>query len=145
MIQLTISVFAWMGIVVFQFMVHYVCSGRRSVRNVDDEDDTLKEVAFLQYDFSPPQYPLVVRTDIEQSHEDHTVSTTTTIITTEMTRRERSSSNSLIPDYSSDVPESRMYDSNKNISCDEDDEQQFFRLLDQTGSEMVKVCVSFLK
>jgi hypothetical protein len=151
MIQLTLSIFAWMGIVIVQFMVHCFCS-RRMNRNNDLCDEEDKLLSFLEYDSSSfITQPLL---DLEQQqHESATAmaSTTTSIedvvvgsssndlcncnmdtATRFCIHHMRQSSNSNIIDVG-------LLENSNASQLDGDEPCLFFHLLEQTGSEMVLV------
>lgn len=137
MIQLALSVFAWMGIVMVQFMVHCCCSNRNSNRFTDDDDEKL--LTILEYEnMALPSHPLLdmEQQDVVTARMTIGVTTNSAIVANneaDVYCRNADSMSHCHADYdtrSLDIDESTV---------DGDDQSQLLRLLDQTGSEMVMV------
>lgn len=142
MVEMTLSLFAWLGVILVQAMIHYLIRSRRR----------------LQEESPPPleASPIVLESLLAQqkaSLRDNKDETTTTADTEQNTTQDLIRKNSFSTDKTASIKSTESLedeldiiqkgsfglDEDDEVSFDGDEPRIFFQLLTQTGSEMMKV------
>lgn len=140
MFEMTLSLFAWLGVLLIQAMVHYYLTSKRRAPRLEEEPPPLEAS------------PLVLES-LGQLHADARKNEVTSDrdITTECNLKEDNLSTAKTESIQSmdsfedgdwshrdHVVDDYLSDSD-DLSFDGDEPQMFFLLLSQTGSEMMRV------
>jgi hypothetical protein len=135
--EMTLSIFAWLGVILLQAMVHFYIKARKRLSRVEEPPPleasplVLESLAQLHADHSSRICNCAVADDSFQKDDNLSVAKTESIQSIDS-----------LDEYDSNLHDALCWDDSDDLSIDGDEPQMFFVLLSQTGSEMMKVSES---
>ena len=133
--EMTLSLFAWLGVIVIQVMVHVYIRTKREKPYAKDapplEASPLVLESLAQLDEDSQDLPRCATTMDDDAQKDDNMSTAKT---------ESIQSMDSMDECDLSQQDLHCFDISDDLSIDGDEPRMFFVLLSQTGSEMMKVC-----